>query len=307
MARVLTTDRGDAGRRLDLVLRRHLTELSGASRSRVQRWIAEGRVTVNGRTVSRPAARVALGDAIAVADAGLTAKRRVEPEDIPLSILYEDDELVVLDKPAGLVVHPAYRHLSGTLLNGLLWHARDWPRPRRPSIVGRLDRLTSGLVLVAKSRAVHSALQRILPLPQSLKLYLAVVHGRVSPIRGEIDLGLARQAGDRRRVAVSQMGSPSRTRYVLLSSGRGLSLVRCQLITGRLHQIRVHLAARGWPIVGDPVYGRSDPALAFPRQALHAWRVAFDHPATGRRVEVEAPLPADIQALLSAAHLRVPS
>jgi 23S rRNA pseudouridine1911/1915/1917 synthase len=189
------------------------------------------------------------------------------------------------------------------LLNGLLWHAREWPRPKRPSIVGRLDRLTSGVVLVAKSRSIHASLQRILTLPDSLKLYLAVVHGRVSPARGTIDLALARQAGDRRRVAVSQTGSPSRTRYVRLAHGNGLSLVRCQLVTGRLHQIRVHLRARGWPIVGDPVYGRSDPAIAFPRQALHAWRLAFDHPATGCRVEVEAALPSDIRDLLARAGL----
>ena len=300
MAHLLTADRGDAGERLDLVLRRHLTGLFGATRSRVQRWIAEGRVTVNGRPATRAAARVATGDAIALASDDLQMRGRPQPEAMPLSVLHEDETLLIVNKPAGLVVHPAYRHTSGTLLNGVLWHARHWPAPARPSIVGRLDRLTSGLVLIAKSRAVHAALQRTLASANSLKIYLAIVHGRVSPTRGDIDLALARAEHDRRRVTVSrERGAQSLTRYVRLSHAGGLSLLQCQLLTGRLHQIRVHLRARGWPIVGDPVYGLSHTTITFDRQALHAWRIAFDHPVTRVRLEVEAPLPVDMRDLMS--------
>jgi 23S rRNA pseudouridine1911/1915/1917 synthase len=303
----VTADRGDLGQRLDLVLRRHLTGLKGASRSGVQRWVSEGRVAINGRCTRRPATRLAIGDVITVAELDLPVRQRAQPEALPLAILYEDDELLVVSKPPGIVVHPAYRHPAGTLLNGLLWHARSWPAPARPSIVGRLDKMTSGLVIAAKSPAVHAALQRTLTLAASLKIYLAIVHGHVKPARGLIDLPLARDPGDRRRVTVVPAGAPSQTRYLRVHHSKGLSLMRCELVTGRLHQIRVHLSAQGWPIVGDPVYGTRDSAPIFPRQALHAWRVAFDHPVNGRRVELEAPIPADMLALMAGANLPDPS
>ena len=160
--RTLTADRGDAGRRLDLVLRRHLTDVHTATRTRVQAWIANGQVTVNGTPVRRVAARAALGDLVAVAlPAESDARRReMAAEDVRLDILFEDDHLLALDKPAGVVMHPSYKNAAGTLLNALLWHARDWPAPQRPSLVGRLDKLTSGVVIVAKTAAVHAALQR---------------------------------------------------------------------------------------------------------------------------------------------------
>jgi 23S rRNA pseudouridine1911/1915/1917 synthase len=316
--RMLTADRGDAGRRLDLVLRRHLGDVAGASRTRVQRWIARGLVAVNGVPVSRVAARVAQGDALSVALPDSSRPRVMEAEAIELDVLYEDDWLLVVDKPAGMIVHPTHRHATGTMMNALLWRARRWPAGARPSLVGRLDRLTSGLVLVAKSRAVHAALQRALAAGRGDKDYLIVVYGRVGPRRGTIDLRLCRDRRTRRVVASVETGLPSLTRFERLARvpapPLGLALLRCRLVTGRMHQIRVHLAASGWPIVGDPTYGDArgaavhDPALAellrsFSRQALHAWRLAVDHPVTHRPLRIEAPVPRDLARLLTVSKL----
>ena len=172
-----------------------------------------------------------------------------------LDVVHEDDHLLAVNKPAGVVVHPTYKHAGGTLMNALRWHARGWPAGQRPSLVGRLDKLTSGLLIVAKTPAVHAALQRELASSRSEKDYLAVVYGRVNAARGVIDLGLGVDGNDRRRmVASAGAGLPSVTTFVRVARAGGLSLLRCRLVTGRRHQIRVHLAARGWPIVGDPVY-----------------------------------------------------
>jgi 23S rRNA pseudouridine1911/1915/1917 synthase len=233
-----------------------------------------------------------------------------------LSILYEDDYLLVLNKPAGAVVHPAYKNPDGTVLDALRTYAERWPAGYRPSLVGRLDKPTSGLLVVAKTSDAHAALQRTLASSASEKDYLAIVYGRVEPARGEIDLRLGPDSQDRRRrVASADTGSASITRFERLDEvaapSAGLSLLRCRLVTGRRHQIRVHLAARGWPIVGDPTYGEPrwshvhDAALAatlsaFPRQALHAWRLALRHPVTGEPLELEAPVPADLVALMAA-------
>jgi len=317
--RLLTADRGDAGRRLDLVIRRHLADVDAATRTRVQAWIENGLVTVNGTPARRVAARAALGDVVAVALPAAAPRRAMAAEDVRLDVLHEDDYLLALDKPAGRVVHPTYRHADGTVMNALLWHARRWPATHRPSIVGRLDKLTSGIVVVAKTAAVHAALQRAMASRQTEKDYLAVVYGRVNAARGRIDLRLGRDRRDRRRVVASpSVGAPSLTTFVRLTRvaapRAGLSLLRCRLATGRTHQIRVHLAARGWPIVGDPAYGEPrwsqvlDPALAavlqaFPRQALHAWRLALTHPVTHDRLQLEAPVPHDLAGLLTASGL----
>ena len=328
--RLLTADRGDAGRRLDLVLRRHLTDVHTATRTRVQAWIADGLVMVNGTPVRRVAARAALGDLVSVAlpVPGDGRRREMAAENVSLDILFEDDHLLALDKPAGVVMHPSYKNATGTLLNALLWHARDWPAPQRPSFVGRLDKLTSGVVVVAKTAAIHAWLQRPTAASGdsagrgtavSEKDYLAVVYGRVRAARGEIDLRLATDRHDRRRIVASaDAGAESLTRFeriaYVAAPGVGLSLLRCRLLTGRTHQIRVHLAARGWPIVGDPAYGEPrwsqvvDSALAaalrtFPRQALHAWRVGVTHPVTRERLRFEAPLPRDLADLMHQAGL----
>jgi 23S rRNA pseudouridine1911/1915/1917 synthase len=316
--RTLTADRGDAGLRLDLVLRRHLGDVRGATRTRVQAWIEGGQVTVNGRPVRRVAARAALGDIVAVALPDLP-RPAMAAEAVAVDVLHEDDHLLVVNKPAGMVVHPAHRQTAGTLMNALLWHARAWPSPQRPSLVSRIDKLTSGLVVVARTAGVHAALQRALASPVAVKVYLALVYGRVNTPRGEIDLRLRRDPFDRRRVVASpDLGAASLTRFEWLGRVRapraGLTLLGCRLLTGRTHQIRVHLAARGWPIVGDPAYGAprwrdvADEALAgalrgFPRQALHAWRLGFVHPVTGAQVTIEAPVPDDLRALLATAGL----
>jgi len=320
-SRILTADRGDAGRRLDLVLRRHLIDIDTATRTRVQAWIEDGQVSVNGAIVRRAAARTALGDVVAVVLPAVPDPRIMTAEDVLLDVLYEDDHLLALDKPAGVVVHPGYRNTEGTVLNALLWHARAWPAPQRPSIVGRLDKLTSGIVVVAKTAASHAALQRTMASTDTEKDYLALVYGRVKAARGQIDLRLGRHPIDRRKVVASaRVGAPSLTRFERIARvaapRTGLALVRCRLTTGRMHQIRVHLAARGWPIVGDRVYGEPrwsevvDTVLAaalrtFPRQALHAWRLACVHPVTRERLFLEAPLPRDFEGLLTAANLRI--
>jgi len=237
-------------------------------------------------------------------------------------VLYEDECLLVVDKPAGVVVHPAYKNATGTLLNALLWRARAWPAAQRPSIVGRLDKLTSGIVVVAKTAGAHAALQRAMAAGDAVKEYLAVVYGRVDAAPDEITLRMRHDPDDRRKMQASpSSGAESLTRFAGLARvaapKAGLSLVGCTLVTGRRHQIRVHLAARGWPIVGDPVYGAphwsriSDPALAgalraFPRQALHARRVALTHPATGARLLLEAPVPRDLERLLTVSGLPIP-
>jgi 23S rRNA pseudouridine1911/1915/1917 synthase len=314
--RTLTADRGDAGLRLDLVIRRHLTDVRAATRTRVQAWIEDGQVTVNGRIVSRVSARTACNDVVTVQFTDTTRGRPAASDArdalAMLDVLYEDEHLLALDKPAGVVVHPTYRHAGGTLMNALLWYARDWADGHRPSLVGRLDKLTSGILLVAKSAAIHAALQREMTSDQSEKDYLAVVYGKVNTARGAIDLRLAVDGNDRRRmVASARDGVPSLTRFVRVSRGTELSLLRCRLITGRRHQIRVHLAARGWPIVGDTTYATArangKPGWPFPRQALHAWRVAFTHPVTGKRVALEAPVPLDMKTLVAEAGLSLTS
>lgn len=319
LPRTLTADRGDAGRRLDLVIRRHVNDLASASRTRVQAWIENGQVSVNGTPIHRVAARAALGDVVTVVLPDAAPRRVMAAEDIPLEILYEDDHLLAIAKPAGVVVHPTYRHAQGTLMNALLWHARAWRTGRRPSIVGRLDKFTSGIVMVAKDAAVHAALQRALASRDGEKDYLAVVYGYVNVTRGAINLPLAHTERDRRTMIASiRDGVASLTRFERLARvaapRAGLSLLRCRLVTGRRHQIRVHLAAHGWPLVGDPVYGEArwsdvdDSELAavlraFQRQALHGWRVAVPHPITRARLELEAPVPADLDGLLTTSGL----
>jgi 23S rRNA pseudouridine1911/1915/1917 synthase len=314
-------DRGDAGRRIDLVVRRQVTDIGTATRTRVQKWIASGYVTLNDAVVRRVATRAAFGDSVTLtipaADAA-RPRRVMLAEAVPLDIVFEDDHLLIVNKPAGLVVHPSYGHPRGTLMNGLLWRARQWTANQRPSLVGRLDKQTSGLVVVAKTRPAHAALQAAFARPigkrDVRKDYLALVYGRV-PARGKIELRLRRDPHDRRKVIASPtVGAPSETLFERLArvkaSRVGLALLRCRLGTGRTHQIRVHLAASGWPLVGDPKYGAprwseiADVELAaalrdFPRQALHAWRTAFRHPVTQALIDVEAPVPQDLSALLA--------
>ena len=220
-------------------------------------------------------------------------RRRPQPEEGPLTIVHEDDTVLVVNKPAGVVVHPTYKNSSGTLLNAVLWHVRDCAA--RPGILTRLDKDTSGLVVIALTPEVHATMQKDAAAGRTHKHYLALVCGLPEPPRGTIVLPLARDPADRRRVVVTPDGARCETRYEVVSTCDAHSMVRCQLVTGRTHQIRVHLAARGWPILGDQVYGQSDPHIA--RQALHAWRVMFPHPVTREPMEFEQPLPEDMRGL----------
>ena len=306
--RSIGLDRGDHGVRVDRVLLRHLRDKKGLSRNRIQKWIDAGDVLVNGAVPPRAAWRVQSGDEVQVRVHSLPARERPKAEAIPVEVLYEDDDLLAVNKPPGQVVHPTYRNTAGTLLNGLLQLARDWPAGSVPGLVGRLDKLTSGLVLVTKRASVHAALQKAMAANRIDKDYLAIVHGKPSPARGTISLALDRDPWDRRRITVTDRGGqPSVTKYERLAVAGGCAVVRCRLITGRTHQIRVHLAAKGWPIVGDAVYGdirrkgdirlKADTTPKFERQALHAWRLRFAHPGTGVELRLEAPIPDDMRRL----------
>lgn len=297
--RTLQADRGDHGVRVDLVLLRHLREEKGVSRNRIQQWIDAGDVLVNGASAKRASWRIQAGDDLQVRLTRIAVRERPKAEKIPLDILYEDDDLLALNKPAGLVVHPSYKHATGTLMNGLLDYATRWPSGSAPALIGRLDKLTSGLVLVSKRREIQAALQRAAAARRVDKDYLAIVRGKPSPIRGTIDLALDRDPWDRRRITVTDRGGqPSVTMYERLTTANGFSIVRCRLITGRTHQIRVHLSAKGWPIVGDATYGSSAAANVegMERQALHSWRISLKQPHTGRDLQIEAPVPADMRA-----------
>lgn len=307
--RSIELDRGDHGVRVDRVLLRHLRD-ERVSRNQIQKWIKAGDVLVNGAPAARAAWRMQAGDALTVRFTPRPPRSRPAAESIPLEVLYEDGDLLAINKPAGLVVHPSYKNTRGTLMNGVLALARDWPSGARPGLLGRLDKNTSGVVLIAKSGLVHAALQRAMDARKVDKDYLAVVWGKPSPARGSIDLALDRDPWDRRRITVTDRGGqPSVTRYERVATTGSFSLVRLRLITGRMHQIRVHLAAKGWPIVGDAAYGRKPSritsaetmpiARAFPRQALHAWRIAFRHPTSGKELSIVAPLPADMRELLA--------
>ena len=285
-------DRGDSRLRLDQVLTRRVTTVTHMSRSLAQRWIESGAVTVDGRPARRSSDRVREHAAIHVSLPPDTVLRSVPgPEPAGLDILYEDDTLIAVNKPAGVVVHPSYKQLSGTLLNAILWHVRQRDDVR-PGILTRLDKDTSGVVVIAFADGAHAAMQRDATAGRVQKEYLAIVHGSPRPRAGVIRDPLGRDPDDRRRVVVTQGGAPSETRYEVTRSLPGdLSLVRCELVTGRTHQIRVHLSARGWPILGDRLYGGRTEQVS--RQALHAWRISLPHPVTRERLVLNAPLPAD--------------
>jgi 23S rRNA pseudouridine1911/1915/1917 synthase len=325
--RTIAIDRGDHGVRVDRVLLRHLRDERAISRNRIQKWIDAGDVLVNGTPPSRAAWRVQAGDDLQVRVEHLQPPRgRPMAQVMDLDVLYEDEDVLALNKPAGLIVHPSYKNADGTLMNGVLERAKAWPAGSRPGLLGRLDKFTSGVVMIAKRPSVHAALQRAMDARRIDKDYAAIVWGRPSPMRGTIDLALDRDPWDRRRITVTDRGGqPSVTKYERLAVPAGVgggnpsglpvfSLVRCRLITGRTHQIRVHLAAKKWPIVGDAAYGQvaanREPAGVpaadeFPRQALHAWRLAFRQPRTGREIVIEAPVPDDMKALAGAIGLPV--
>jgi 23S rRNA pseudouridine1911/1915/1917 synthase len=287
------------GRRLDQAL---AVLFPHYSRNRLQGWLKAGRITVDG-TGARPSDTVWGGERIVVtpeADADV----RAAAQDIALPIVFEDEALIVIDKPAGLVVHPGSGNRDGTLMNALLHHAPALAGVPRAGIVHRLDKDTSGLMAVAKSIEAQTSLVRQLQARSVRREYLALVAGSPAT-EGEVRAPIGRHPVHRTRMAVVQTGKSAATHYRVLRSGPGWSLLECRLETGRTHQIRVHMASIGHPLVGDPVYlprgvARTlpAPARAFPRQALHATRLALIHPDSGQPCAWHAPLPADVAALL---------
>jgi len=291
----LTADRG--GERLDTFIARRCPELS---RSHARRLIDEGLVSVNGRQ-AKPSERVRAGLSVSVIVPPPETVTLV-PEAIPLTIIYQDGDIIVLDKPAGLTVHPAPGHPSGTLVNALLAACPDLrgiAGTLRPGIVHRLDKDTSGLMVVAKNDRAQRALQRQLKDRDVRKTYLALVRGVPAPREGTIAAPIGRHPKNRKKMAVVADGREATTRYRVREeiAGGQYSLLEVEPVTGRTHQIRVHLAAVGHPVVGDATYGR--PSAAVGRQFLHAHKLAFAMPLGGRTVEFESPLPADLREALS--------
>jgi 23S rRNA pseudouridine1911/1915/1917 synthase len=305
-APLFTVEAADAGQRLDVFLAARFPE---HSRTWLAKQVDEGRVSVRGSRPrkARPGLRLEPGDVVDV-DLPDRAEPRAEPESIPLVVLFEDDFLAVIDKPPGLTVHPGSGEKSGTLANALAWRFGELSGvqgPARPGIVHRLDKDTSGVILVAKDDSTHWALAGQFRDRTVRKEYLAVVRGRVEL---DADLISAPLGPDRRRptrVAVRMdVGRPSETYFEVIERFPAHTYVRCHPKTGRTHQIRVHLASIGHPIVSDPLYGGSVPSLTAicPRQALHARSLTFRHPHSGDVLTFESPLPADFERLL--AHLR---
>jgi 23S rRNA pseudouridine1911/1915/1917 synthase len=234
------------------------------------------------------------------------AERAFEPDPVEFHVVYEDADLMVIDKPVGLVVHPAPGHWRGTLMNGLLYARPDAARLPRAGIVHRLDKDTSGLMMVARSERAFERLTLAVAARSVHRRYVAVVHGE-TPVRFSIDAPIGRDPRDRLRMAVVdlQRGKAACTHVARLASAGGLSLLCCDLETGRTHQIRVHLSNRGFALVGDTLYG-GHPLRGCVRQALHAWRLALDHPVSGRPLAFESPLPEDLAGLLAQSGLPAP-
>lgn len=277
-----------AGARLDLFLAERAGELS---RSRIQALVRAGHVTVDGG-VARPSQKLQAGEKVRLIEPPPTASETL-PEEIPLSILHEDDDLLVIDKPAGMVVHPAAGNTGRTLVNALLHHCGSLSvigGEERPGIVHRLDKDTSGCIVVARNDTAHRHLSAQFAERTVSKIYLAVVAGRPRQPAGTIDAPIARHPVHRKKMAVRDGGRSARTDYRVLSELPGSSLVECVLHSGRTHQIRVHMKHLGHPLLGDPIYGKSGDA---PRLMLHAWRLGFEHPRSGARLAFEAPLPGE--------------
>jgi 23S rRNA pseudouridine1911/1915/1917 synthase len=305
-AQILSGTIADGGQRLD----KALADVSGLSRERVKALIGEGAVTLDGRVVAQVSLKAGAGAAWAIRVPPATAAT-AEAQDIPLAVTYEDEALIVIDKPAGLVVHPAAGNLDGTLVNALLHHCRGQLSGiggvARPGIVHRIDKDTSGLLVVAKTDVAHEALARQFADHSITRAYRAITAGVPVPAAGTIRGSIARSGHDRKKMALvaDGRGKHAVTHYRVLTPLDGSALVECRLETGRTHQVRVHLASIGHSLLGDPAYGRCPPrlrpilsALGFRRQALHAAELGFTHPIDGRPLHFTSPTPVDMQALL---------
>lgn len=297
--RVVTFASAAAGERLDKVVAAEVPELS---RTQAQRLIEDGFVTLDGEVATKPGQRLERPATIAVRIPPPGPAGNL-PQAIPLDIIFENDDLLVVNKPAGMVVHPAAGHSQGTLVNAVLGHAPDLDGvgdAQRPGIVHRLDRDTSGLIVVAKNDAAHRELQRQFKDREVEKVYLALVDGHLPTPTGRIEAAIGRDLRDRKRMAVvsERQGRPAVTEYHVLEKFPAHTLLEARLLTGRTHQLRLHFAYLKCPIVGDTVYGRRTPSLPIERQCLHAARLTLKLPGGGKARTFEAPLPDDLARIL---------
>jgi 23S rRNA pseudouridine1911/1915/1917 synthase len=287
-----------AGQRIDKFITDALEE--DTSRTQIQQWIKDGHVTVNGKP-AKPNYKLSLDDIIIVTvpepiDVELAA------EDIPLAVIYEDSDVIVVNKPRGLVVHPAPGHYSGTLVNALLHHCQDLSGINgvlRPGIVHRIDKDTSGLIMAAKNDRAHASLADQLKAHTVNRKYIALVHGNIQHENGTIDAPIGRDSHDRKMYTVTEKNSKHAvTHFLVLERFGDFTLVELKLETGRTHQIRVHMKFIGHPLVGDPMYGKSKGTMNMEGQALHAAVLGFNHPRSDKPLLFEAPLPDDFEDLL---------
>lgn len=289
----LTVDAALTGR-IDKVLGHHLKQFS---RSQIQKWVTDGNVTVNGQPV-KPKYKLAVGDQVVVSPEA-PQKIDLEPENIPLDIVYEDDDVLVVNKPQGMIVHPAPGHPNHTLVNALLYHSplSTISGEFRPGIVHRIDKDTSGLLMVAKNDMAHRSLAAQLKAKTNQREYVALVHGVIKQEAGTIDAPIGRSRKDRKKQAIVSDGRHAVTHFKVLKRYRHYTLVSCRLETGRTHQIRVHMKSIGHPLAGDPLYG---PRKTLPGkgQYLHARELGFKHPRTGKQLLFTAPLPDYFQRML---------
>ena len=296
MTRELTAATEHAGVRLDAFL-----SADGAlTRSQAARLIAEGRVRVNGKPAAK-SARLSGGETVTV-DVPQLRETALPPQDIPLDVVYEDDDVIVVNKPTGLVVHPSPGHPDGTLVNALLHHCGDSLSgiggEKRPGIVHRIDRDTSGLIIAAKNDAAHLALSAQLKDHSLSRTYECLVTGNMKQDSGTVDAPIGRSSADRKKMAVVPTGRRAVTHWEVVARYPGVTHLRCRLETGRTHQIRVHMAYIGHPILGDTVYGAKKPVPGLTGQCLHATGLRFVHPRTGEPVELHCPLPPEFTAML---------
>ena len=296
MTRELTAATEHAGVRLDAFL-----SADGAlTRSQAARLIAEGRVRVNGKPAAK-SARLSGGETVTV-DVPQLRETALPPQDIPLDVVYEDNDVIVVNKPTGLVVHPAPGHPDGTLVNALLHHCGDSLSgiggEKRPGIVHRIDRDTSGLIIAAKNDAAHLALSAQLKDHSLSRTYECLVTGNMKQDSGTVDAPIGRSSADRKKMAVVPTGRRAVTHWEVVARYPGVTHLRCRLETGRTHQIRVHMAYIGHPILGDTVYGAKKPVPGLTGQCLHAAGLRFVHPRTGEPVELHCPLPPEFTAML---------